>query len=350
MTAWPAAADYPSLLDLVEARRWHRLQDHFAKVLGIPLRTTDLSHALLVAPSWPPGIAAEQAIELLKVGEELESLLPAANPPHTTTSVTTSLGVTYAAIPIHATPERMIAYFIVGPMVVGPREDKAQFRRRVSAMGHDAQAIWNLILSLKLYTFSGIRSLLNLLEEVGTSLVQFAYQANQLTTILPATDKMDHAVVTYYTDRVLNSLLDVATMATRAEGGSVMLYEGQGDVMKIRAAHGLSDAVVAKTSQKRGEGIAGLAASKRSILLLDDETADRAMSPFMRRKELVSSIVAPLSVDPEQEPIGVVSLRTTNRDRRFTPEHVEMLRRLLDLTGIALGNLRSAFTKPSASS
>ena len=351
MTASHAAAGRPSLLDLVEARRWQRLQDHFANVLGITLRTVTPSHELLVTPSWPPSLAAEPVVRLLQLGEELEQLLLPTELPQETSSITTPLGVTYAAVPIRTTPEEILAYFIVGPMVVGPREDKTQFRQRVSATGADAQAVWNLVLSLKPYTFSAIRSLLDLLEEVGTSLVQFAYQANRLAAILPATAKIDQAVVGYYTDRIINSLLEVATMATRAEGGSVMVYEAEeGDTLTIKAAQGLSDAVVAKTRQRRGEGVAGLAASQQNVLLIDDQTADASLKPLLRRKELVSSLVAPLTVEPGHEPIGVLSLRTSNRERRFTQQHVEMVRRLLDLTGIALASLRSAFTKPSASS
>jgi len=180
-----------SLLDLVESSRWQRLQDHFANVLGVTIRTMSPSRELLVSPSWPAGFSTEHAIELLKVGEEVEQLVPADGPSSDTSSLTTSLGVTYAAVPIFAVPPRVIAFFIVGPMVVGPREEKTRFRQRVDAMGVDAHAAWNLILSLKPYTYSGIHSLLNLLQEVGTSLVQFAYQANRLATILPSTDLVD---------------------------------------------------------------------------------------------------------------------------------------------------------------
>ena len=349
MTAGHAAAESPSLLDLVEAQRWQRLQDHFANVLGIALRTVTPSRGLLVNPSWPPTMADDEAIGVLRLGEELEPLLPVKDLPLETSSITTPLGVTYAAVPIRTTPEQILAYFIVGPMVVGPREDKIQFRQRVSAIGADPQTVWNLVLSLKPYTFSAIRSLLNLLEEVGTSLIQFAYQANQLAVILPSSATVDQAVVSYYTDRVINSLLDVATMATRAEGGSVMVYGSEGDFLKIKAAKGLSDAVVTETRQRPGEGIAGAAVAQRTILLIDDQTADPSLRLLMRRKDLASSLVAPLTLEPEQEPLGVLSLRTADRERRFTPQHVEMVRRLLDLTSIALSSLRSAFAKPHTS-
>jgi putative methionine-R-sulfoxide reductase with GAF domain len=337
------------LLSLVEPARWQRLQDHFAGVLGIPLRTLSPSRELLVNPSWPPGLPVEQIVSVLRVGEELEQLLPLAELPRNTASLTSPFGVTYSAVPIRATPEQILGYFVAGPMVAGPREDRAHFRQRIHGLGADAQAAWTILLSFKPHTYSGIRSLLNLLEEVGSSLVQFAYQASQLSAILPPAYKADQAVVSYYTDRILTSLLEVAAMATGAEGGSVMVREGQGDLLRIRAAQGLSESVVAGTRQPQDEGLAGVATRQRSILLVDDATDDPFLKRFMRRKELVSSLVAPLTLEPDQEPVGVLSLRTSNPERRFTPEHIEMLRRLLDLTAIALGNLRAAFTKPRSS-
>jgi GAF domain-containing protein len=347
METGPLAASVPSLFDLVEARRWQRLQDHFADVLGVSIRTVDRSGALLAAPSWPPSVPVAQAVELLKVGEELEQLVPAEDPPREAVSHATPFGVTYAAVPIRITPEQPIAYFVVGPLVVGPREDKLQFRERLSALGLDPLPAWNFLLSLKPYTFSGIRSLLGLLEEVGASLTQFAYQARRLAELLPESGAADRAVVTYYTDRVISALLEVAAMATRAEGGSVMLADSEEGPLTIRAALGLSDAVVAGTRQRREEGIAGLVAAERAIRVVDDFTTDARLQPLMRRKDLVSSLVAPIVLEPGRQPLGVLSLRTTDRERRFTPQHVEMVQRLLDLAGIALSSLRPAFSPKS---
>ena len=332
------------LLNLVEPSRWQRLQDHFASVLGIPLRTISPLHELLVSPSWPAGIEPESTIGLLKVGEELEELVPVARPPQYTTSLTTPTGVAYAAVPIRATAEQIIGYFVIGPMVVGPREDEFQFRRRVSALGLEGEKLWPLLIALKLYTFAGIRSALNLIEEVGTSIAELAYQAKQVGSVLPATSKVDQAVVSYHTDRILHSLLEAATLATRADGGSVMLYDARNEVLQMKAALGLSETVMAGAHVKRGEGIAGLAATQRNILLVDGD-ADEPIKSRMRRPELTSSLVAPLALDAATEPIGVLSLRTANPQRRLTEEHVELLRRLLDLACLALGNLRFVFNQ-----
>ena len=338
-----AAGCPPALLDLVERQRWQRLQDHFSNVLGIATRTVSPTHELLVNPSWPAGLPVEAVIERLRIGEELDELLPSGELLRDISSLTTSLGLTYAAVPIRVTSEEIVAYFVLGPMIVGPREDELQFRQRVSALGLDTQSLWPLMLSLKLYTFAGIRSVLSLLEEVATSLVQFAYQAKQLATILPPSSRADQAVISYYTNRVLESLLEAATLATKAEGGSVMVYDPRGE-LQIKAAHGLEPHVVHEARLRRGEGLAGLAVAERTILLVDEHTTDERIKSRMTRPELVSSLVAPLATEEGQEPFGVLSLRTSNRQRRFAQEHVELLHRLLDLAGAALGGLRLAVT------
>jgi len=250
--------------------------------------------------------------------------------------------VTYACAPIRVTAEKTVAYFVIGPMIVGQREDELSFRQRVGVRGADAHALWALLLSLKLYTFSGIRSVLRLMEEVGTALVELAYQAKQLPSIFPSTSKVDQAVVAYHVDRVLHSLLEAATMATHADGGSVMVYDERKDTLRIKVAQGLQDEVVATTHLRQGEGIAGVAATERAILLIDEQTSDQRIRQRMQRKDLVSSLVAPLSSDSTHEPIGVLNLRTANPNRRFTQEHVELLRRLLDIASVALGSLRFA--------
>jgi GAF domain-containing protein len=337
------------LLDLVEASRWQRVQDHFAGVLGIAIRTISPSRELLVNPSWPSGLDVERAVTALKIGDELDELFPSGQGlPQETSSYTNALGVTYASVPIHAAPDQVVGYFVVGPVVVGPREDELQFRQRISAMAMDAQVLWSLLLSLKLHTFASIRSVLNLIGEVGSSLAQLAYQAKQLPELVPVGSVVDQAVVSYYTDRVLHSLLEAAMLATRAEGGSVMLFDAGSDALRIKAAHGLSEEVVAGTTIRRGEGIAGLAVTQRAVLVLDDQTPDARLRQRMGRSELAASLVAPLLLDSDKEAIGVLNLRTANPQRRFLPEHVELLRRLLDLAGAALISLRAAFTASRA--
>ncbi len=270
----------------------------------------------------------------------MDGLIPQEAPPVSASTVTTPLGLTYALVPIRITEEQTVAYFVVGPVIVGPREEEAEFRQRAALLGTDAQLLWPVIVSLKLYTFAGMRSVLRLLEEVGTSLAQLAHQSRRLGTILSSQGKVaDHAITMYHADRVLQTLLEAASIATKAEGGSVMILDTQGETLGIAVAEGLDESVVARMTPRRTDGLAGLAMERGRVLLIDDHTTDPEIQARMHRREIASSLVAPLTSGALARPIGVLNLRTTNRARPFTEEHAELLRRLVDLAGAALTGL-----------
>lgn len=329
------------LLDMIDTTRWQRLQDNLTNVLGVPIRTVSAAHDLLVAPSWPVGLASEPVIDLLNVGEELEQLLPPDNLPMNTSNLITNLGVTFAAVPIRCDARKIIAYIVIGPMIVGPRENELQFRDRVSQLGLDAKELWPVLLLLKLFTFVRIRSVLKLVEEIGTSMVvQFVKETEHSDT-----EKETREEVELYSKRVMHSLLEAAALATQADGGSIMSYTADGEALVITAAKGLSDAVIQKTRLRAGEGIAGIAVDRQSILLVDDEVQEDVIRNRMKRPEITSSLIAPLMSESDGEPIGVINLRTGNIKRRFTQEDVELLRCLLNLAGTALSGIR--YKKPS---
>jgi len=329
-----------TLLESIEPDRWQRLQEHLTGVLGVPLRTVSPSHDLLVAPSWPTGLSPEIVIDLLKVGEELDALLPHDHLPLDTSSLTTLLGVTYAVVPIHRNIEEIAAYFVVGPMIVGPRENEMQFRERVSAQHLDPQALWPVLVSLKLFTFVGIRSVLNLVEDVGTSLMQLAAEAKQMSVEIPVL-RLAPQPVEYYTQRVFQALLEAATRATHADGGSVMSYDADGQTLMIQAAQGLEREIVQNTRLHSGEGIASLAAQRQSILLIDEQIQDEEIRNRMQHPEIYSSLIAPLITQANgRKPIGVLNLRSQDSKRRFTQEDIPLLRSLLDLASTALNGLK----------
>ena len=336
-------------LALLSSERWQRLQDHFAQVLGIGLRTLDRHHAFLSHPSWPSGLDPIAMAPRLNLGDELEELLPAGvDPLRQIRTVTTPVGVSFAAIPLRVTPDEVIAYCIVGPVVLGKRETDEAVRRRLAELRVDPDAAHALLLTIRLYSFSGIRSVLRLLEDVGNTLLELAEQTHTLYAMIPEAPKIEQRVNEYYLERLLQSLLDAAASATEAEGGSIMVYDAKREALQIRAARGLSDEVIATTRIERGQGLAGIALADRTLLVLDEQTEDERLRGRMTRTDLVSSLVAPLVPDAAAEPIGVLSLRTTNPERRFREEQIEILRRLIHLASVALAGLHATSPRPSS--
>ena len=345
MTAEGPDCDVP-LLELVPPQQWQRLQDHFAEVLGIGLRTISHDKTLLINPSWPLSLDAEKIATLLKLGEELEELLPAGAMPRETITISRPVGLSFSVCPLRATPDRVLAYLVAGPVALGHREDADQFRRRVTELGLDYSAMWPLMLTIKVCSFGAMRAMLRLLEDVTNSLLELAYKARSLKGAAADAPKIDQAMMQYSRDRLTESLLDAAMAMTGADGGSVMLFDRQRQSLQITAARGLPEDVVAGTRVRQGQGIAGLAVAGSEILLLDEQTTDNRLKPLMTRPEIASSLVAPLVAETSQSPVGVLSLRTTSSARRFTTAHVDILRRLMNLAGMALGGLQLAGSAP----
>ena len=301
----------PSLLELVDPDRWQRLQDHFARVLGIGLRTFSPSGRLLIPASWPVGLEEPLLNERFRLAEELTELFPSPEAmPRTVVSVTRPLGISFAAIPLKVIPDRRVGFWVVGPVVLGRREESDSFRQRIDRMGLDPEPIWELLVAVKLYSYNAFKSVLSLLEEIANMLIELTYQGRP--------------------KHLWQSLLEVACSTTRAQGGSVMLYESESRSFRIAAQQGLAGDWVRATRVKVGEGIAGLAAQRGQILLVDDTTQDPELKERMLRKELVSSIVAPFP-EATEKALGILNLRTSDALCRFTAEDIEILRKLMQL-------------------
>ena len=76
-----------------------------------------------------------------------------------------------------------------------------------------------------------------------------------------------------------------------------------------------------------------------TLLVLDEQTGEARLRDRMTCTTLVSSLVAPLVPDAAAEPIGVLNLRTSNPERRFREEQIDILRRLIHLASVALAGL-----------
>ncbi len=318
MMGSPSLEEIPSLARPVPLPGWQRLQDRFARVLGIPLRTIRPTHELLTTPSWPPGLDPEQAIRLLKIGEELDQLVTPAQPPTGTMSLVTPLGVTYAAASLPLAPKPPVAYVVAGPVIVGPREEEASFRQRMESAGQPAYTLWPLLLSLKCFTFVGMQAALDLMADVGTALVEREGANGGLPA--PPVGGAQAGL----RDPILRALLEAAALALQADGGSVMLVDPDGQTLRIRAAQGLPADIVSGARVKSGEGLAGLALAERRALVVDERAEDR-IRQRMARPQLTSSLVVPLGPLGAEEPIGVLSLWTRDAARRFAASDIDLL-------------------------
>jgi putative methionine-R-sulfoxide reductase with GAF domain len=131
-------------------------------------------------------------------------------------------------------------------------------------------------------------------------------------------------------EELLKLVLNVAIRSSMADSGSIMLLDAHKRTLKIEIAEGLGSDIIASTTQKVGKGIAGTVAKTGKPLLIKG-TADKDLyaSDFERR-DVVSSICAPLIIG--QEIVGVLSINSKSVDRIFVDEDVMYVQNLADFS------------------
>ena len=110
-----------------------------------------------------------------------------------------------------------------------------------------------------------------------------------------------------------------------ADRGSVMLLDDLDERLKIVSAQGLSQAIVAQTRQKLGQGVAGWVAQQRKPLLLDGDAKDDdrfELTLEIDDDDLRSSISVPLHI--RDELLGVLNMSLTVRASKVELSEYEL--------------------------
>ena len=132
-------------------------------------------------------------------------------------------------------------------------------------------------------------------------------------------------------EALLRWLLGLATRATGASSGSIMLYDQASEELYLAFAYGLSERTLHRTRVRLGEGIAGrVAASGKPELLTGNQHpgADRDRS-YIR-----SAICAPILW--EGQLLGVLNISAGERDNPLEPKNLDLVSSLTHRFGMIL--------------
>lgn len=139
-------------------------------------------------------------------------------------------------------------------------------------------------------------------------------------------------------DRFAKRVLDLAVELTGGISGSLMLIQDDGRTLQIVASAGLSDLIVQRTRQRVGEGIAGRVAADGEPLLLVGTIGDERFPQRRERKEIRSSVSAPIIV--EGRVIGVLNVNSDPSRDPFGDEQTRAIASLGQSLGAALDRSR----------
>lgn len=317
--------DHPlsrTLPELVNLPQWQTLQDNFANVIDICLRTLSPDGTPLTDASREPRLCREIVKDPLQKARLCGRCLPTFMGGEAV--VDKNLGYfCHANLYNFIAPLRLegtvIAYVLIGPVILVMRKSKEEYRSAAEALGVSLDEFWSALLEIKVISFQGVNAFVALIQTMGDYLLALAYENRQMRQL---------------SGQYLQRLLDVALEISGAAIGSVMLYDPQSATLSIRASRGIPEEIVEKTRVKIGEGIAGTALESGESFVIDERTPDRRIRPYLSRPYLNSSMVLPLKV--ADKVLGVMNLGILKTAATsFTPERRDLVRRLLSLANFS---------------
>ncbi len=143
-------------------------------------------------------------------------------------------------------------------------------------------------------------------------------------------------------EQTFDTVLRAALELVEGNRGSVMLIDDRDERLKIVAAQGLRDTVVAQTRQKIGKGVAGWVAHHCQPVLLEGDVRDddRFEDPVEGEEDLHFSISVPLHL--RGEALGVLNLGLTPNasKREFSEYELRMTTVFAQHASVAIENAR----------
>lgn len=331
-----------SLKEVADVEQWQRIQDHFAEVLGVTIRTVEPGSGNLLTTASNPTRLCEELIKSSPIGiTKCARCIPV---PLTELKPDKSwkegylcyIGLHNFSLPVRLPNNKIIAYLLVGPVLLGERPKPEKFPEKILELGIDRDRFMDALLEIKVFSFSGIASVMELLQEIASYIVELGYHKFKLKRIAPL-PKIGKMVYKFYTDKLLNSLLDVSFNVTAAEFGSIMLLDQKSGNLYIKIGRGIKKDIIEHTRLKIGEGIAGLAAQEGRCLLVDDKITDERIKNRLKRPEIKSAIIAPLQL--KDKLLGVMNVGTLHASNKFNLENINVLSQLIKVVSITLQDL-----------
>lgn len=321
-----------TLHDVIDVKEWQRIQDNFSAVTSVGLRTVDSQGQPFTRASGTPRLCNDylkkSPFRNEICGQCLPTFLGGLGIVDKNLTYTCKLPrLTNFIAPLRA-GERVLGYLIMGPLFLVMRFPKEQYRAVAEQYNLDLDELWSGIVELKVLSFQGAQSLIELIKDIADNMLKLAYQYVRPEDGLRVSQALD-------VDKLLEALLDVAVQVSGADMGSIMFMEPREGALTIRASKGLSDDVIRNTRVKVGEGISGLAAKERQSFLINEDSRDNRIKSYLNRPFIQSSMVIPIRL--ENKVMGVMNLGALEHSPiRFEPANLKMMSRLIDLATLAL--------------
>ena len=323
---------FVSLRDVIDLKAWQKIQDNFAAVTGIGIRTLDSKGNFLTIPSAEP-LLCSQILKTNKqrklCGNCLPTFLDGDAVVDKNLTYSCEAGLTYFVVPLRLENGRALGYVILGPVVMIRRKPKEEYEKIAERLYLTLEEFWSYYIEIKVVSLNVMQSQVALIENVSKYVIDLALK-NVAKQKVPAPE-----LALPKLKNILNVLFDVAFDVSRADIGSVMSLDESKENLTIQASRGLPDDITKNTRVRIGEGIAGMAARDGHSFLIDENTQNNRIKPYLSRPYITSSMVLPIKV--KERVVGVMNLGTLKDSAvKFDYPNVQAMDKLLGLVTSAV--------------
>ena len=332
-----------SLVDLIPIDELQEMQDSFSEVANVSIRTVDANGRSLTVMSNILSICQDrfckQCLPAFLGGEGIidEELSFECMP-----------GLKHYLIPLKVslslTSSLILGYMIVGPVIFMKRNQKEEYSETAQKMGLELDQLWSGILGCRLFSYRGIHSLRDMIEDMTSRILNLAYAKvviqKKVTGDRTARLFERRTAVLRHRDEFLELFLDFVMQVTSGSAGSVMLLDRNKGALEMKSSRGLPPDVAQKVSLKLGEGISGLAAEMKRPFLINEERVDQIISDRLNKPALFSSMVVPIK--SREDVYGVVNVSS---DRslpvKFDETTLALVTKVAGIAGVALASMQN---------
>lgn len=220
------------------------------------------------------------------------------------------------AIPIRVEGGQVVAYMIVGPVILNKRLSGSDYEEMAEERGCNKGELLSELGGIRVASNVMINSILDLLSEIVRDNVELSLKKRELNQVKADSEGGDAEYAetakeiysTVYLDGLLATLLDVALKMTNAECGSIMVQDVKQNELTIKVSRGLDARAIQKSKVKLGEGVAGIAAQDNTSFIIRGTEGDNRIKKYLKRPDIKEALVMPLS--NSERVFGVLNLHT----------------------------------------
>jgi ligand-binding sensor protein len=331
--------------DLINAENWQSLQDSISEVLNVSLRTFSAEGKPLtikskITPLYKRILSKKSFRKEFCAHCLISDKASQINSVKETVSIKCPFDTTSYIIPIKAVAEKIIAYILLGPVILKQRKGIDDYAKDAVKHRIELENLMDALIEIPVFSYSKISSVNGLITKVFSHMAQTGYHKKRLGEIAPEVAEIDPIFSRYYEEKILNSLLNTCTLILDADSGSVMTLDKKTKSLHIKAASRIDKSIIKTTSIKLGEGIAGVAAKTQGTIILPQDKTKNGIGNKMKRSHIKSSMIIPFNKGNETDPYAVLNLNVVRKQREFSDRDITVVKELINMASVALTPLR----------